>query len=199
MSLVLHLRKMARNNAWSNCKLHAACLKLPGVEFTATRTGYFQSIHATLNHILSVDHYYMDALTGGGRGPTSFTAFVPHATMTDLATAQAASDRRLIWFCDALTEQASAASIQTDRGKAGIFLERCDDLLAHLFQHQIHHRGQVHNMLSGTSVAPPQLDEYFLAFDVAERAKDIAALGIGGPESVTPPQATAVRTPNCLN
>ena len=187
MSLVLHLRKMARNNAWSNHRLHQACLKLPDVEFRATRTGFFQSIHATLNHILPVDHYYVDALTGGGRGPNAFYAFVPHATMTDLAVAQAESDRQLMGYCDALTEQSATASIQTDRGKSGVFTEQCDDLLAHLFQHQIHHRGQVHNMLSGTSVAPPQLDEYFLAFDTLARAPEVEQAGIGGAETVVAP------------
>ncbi len=50
-------------------------------------------------------------------------------------------------------------------------------LLAHVFQHQIHHRGQVHAMLSGTSVAPPQLDDFFRAADAGERARDFAELG----------------------
>ncbi len=51
----------------------------------------------------------------------------------------------------------------TDRGAP--VPERIDRLLAHLFQHQIHHRGQAHAMLAGTTVAPPQLDEFFLDFD----------------------------------
>ena len=58
--------------------------------------------------------------------------------------------------------------------------ETIGDLLAHLFQHQIHHRGQVHAMLSGTSVAPPQLDEYFLAFDADRRQAEVARLGLPG-------------------
>ena len=51
----------------------------------------------------------------------------------------------------------------TDRGDP--VPERTDRLLAHLFQHQIHHRGQAHAMLSGSGVAPPQLDEFFLDYD----------------------------------
>ena len=43
--------------------------------------------------------------------------------------------------------------------------ERIDAILAHLFQHQVHHRGQAHAMLAGTDVPPPQLDEFFLDFD----------------------------------
>jgi uncharacterized damage-inducible protein DinB len=57
-------------------------------------------------------------------------------------------------------------------------LERTDRILLHLFEHQIHHRGQVHCMLSGTAVAPPQLDEFFLAADEPFRRKDMQALGL---------------------
>jgi uncharacterized damage-inducible protein DinB len=56
-------------------------------------------------------------------------------------------------------------------------VERCDRLLLHLFEHQIHHRGQAHCMLSGTSVPPPQLDEFFMAGDAPRREGDMAALG----------------------
>jgi hypothetical protein len=50
-------------------------------------------------------------------------------------------------------------------------------LLEHLFQHQVHHRGQAHAMLSGTRVAPPQLDEFFCTWDAPLRADDFRALG----------------------
>jgi uncharacterized damage-inducible protein DinB len=50
-------------------------------------------------------------------------------------------------------------------------------LLAHLFEHQIHHRGQVHAMLAGTPVAPPQLDEFFCANEADLRAAELAELG----------------------
>ena len=52
--------------------------------------------------------------------------------------------------------------------------ERIGDLLAHLFMHQIHHRGQVHAMLSGTSVKPPQLDEFFLDYDLKLRSERLS-------------------------
>jgi uncharacterized damage-inducible protein DinB len=55
--------------------------------------------------------------------------------------------------------------------------ERRDRLLLHLFQHQIHHRGQAHAMLSGTSVKPPQLDEFYSAAEAPLRADEFAALG----------------------
>ena len=61
--------------------------------------------------------------------------------------------------------------------RSGVRHESATRLLAHLFQHQIHHRGQVHAMLAGTHVAPPQLDEFFCAEEARLRAADLAELG----------------------
>ena len=55
--------------------------------------------------------------------------------------------------------------------------DRAGHVLAHLFMHQTHHRGQVHAMLSGTPVAPPQLDEFLMPSDAKFRVADMAALG----------------------
>lgn len=183
MSLAVHFRKAARNNAWSNHRLLRACVELGEAEFEAQRTSFFPSLHETLNHNLSVDLYYLDMLEEGGRGLSVFDDFRPRQAR-DLIGAQFASDRRLIAFCDAQDEASLARLVPTDRGEDGMIQERVDDLLAHLFQHQIHHRGQAHAMLAGTRIAPPQLDEYFLAFDAERRAADLNALGLEGPEAV---------------
>ena len=156
---------MARNNAWANERLLRVCEDLAPEDWDAPRTGFFPSIGQTLNHIHAVDRYYIDALTGGGEGRSAFFE-APHATSAaTLRPAQAALDARLIAFCEGLAEAGLAAVVVTDRGKVGPFEERADRLLLHLFQHQIHHRGQVHTMLSGTGVPPPQLDEFFLDYD----------------------------------
>ncbi|WP_332689242.1 DinB family protein [Bosea sp. (in: a-proteobacteria)] len=183
MSLALHFRKAARNNAWSNDRLLRACLELSEAEFEAKRTSFFPSLHETLNHNLSIDLYYLDMLEEGGRGLSVFDDFRPLPSR-ELIGAQRASDRRLVAFCDSQDEAALARLVATDRGEDGMVPERLDDLLAHLFQHQIHHRGQAHAMLAGTRIAPPQLDEYFLAFDAGRRAAELKALGLEGPEAV---------------
>lgn len=51
------------------------------------------------------------------------------------------------------------------------------NVFLHLFQHQVHHRGQAHAMLAGTRVAPPQLDELHLREDLPRRAAELAELG----------------------
>lgn len=183
MSLVLHFRKAARNNAWANDRLLRACAELSEAEFRATRTSFFPSLHETLNHNLMIDLYYIDALEEGGQGQAIFDTFKPLAA-EPLRSAQLAVDRRLIAFCDAQSEMSLQRLIETDRGDEGMVPERVDALLAHLFQHQIHHRGQAHAMLAGTRIPPPQLDEYFLALDAGRREAELAALGIEGPEAL---------------
>ena len=67
-ALVEHFRAMARNNAWSNDRLYAACRTLSPAAFAAERVSFFPSLVETLNHILTVDWYYLDALEDGGLG-----------------------------------------------------------------------------------------------------------------------------------
>ena len=112
-----------------------------------------------------MDRYYIDALTRGGLGPHAFCDAPDFGSATLLRPAQAMLDQRLIRFCDGLGPGAAAGFAVTNRGAKGMVEERIDHLLLHLFQHQIHHRGQAHAMLAGTEVKPPQLDEFFLAFD----------------------------------
>jgi len=178
MDLVTHFRRMARNNAWSNFRLLGACVQLTSEEFAAIRTSFFPSLQETLNHLLTVDWYYLDALECGGRGRSVFDNDIPFPNAADLRAAQEATDRRLILYCDRLTPDRLSEIVEIDRGDSGIDREIVADVLAHLFVHQIHHRGQAHAMLSGTAIPPPQLDEYFLAFDAERRAEDLQRLGI---------------------
>ena len=165
MSDVLPYRTMAYNNAWANHRLLTACLGLSLDEFIAKRTGFFPSLRATLNHILIIDHFYVDAMEGGTLGPAAFAAREPCSTVAALKEAQAAVDRRLLKVIEALDSAGLQRVVSVHRGTS-IQRERMDRLLLHLFQHDVHHRGQAHSMLSGTAVSPPQLDEFFAVGEV---------------------------------
>lgn len=178
MTLNEHLVLMAENNLWANDRLHRAVCALQPGEFAAARTGFFPSIRATLNHVLSVDVYYLGMLREDGRGLSVFDAWRDFDDSDALADAQAASDRDLIAFCRRLTPDDLDRRVVTDRGADGQVLEQIGLVLAHLFQHDIHHRGQVHAMLSGTSVKPPQLDEFLLDFDLGLRRDEMVRLGL---------------------
>jgi uncharacterized damage-inducible protein DinB len=169
-------RAFTFNSAWANHRLLTACQALSEQDFAAERTGFFPSLQRTLNHIYVIDLFYVDALEGGWLGPKAWDNQVPFPLLADLGRAQAAMDRRLIIFCDALTSQRLGDTVQVNRDTR-VQSERCDRLLMHLFQHQIHHRGQAHAMLSGTNVAPPQLNEFFAAEEAPLRANEFAALG----------------------
>jgi len=175
-SLVGTFRALAYKNAWANHRLLGACQALDAAEFHAPRTSFFPSLAATLNHILVVDWFYVDALEGGWLGPAAWADENPCATAAELAAAQHAVDTRLIAVCEALSYASLDGVVRLNRGER-VQTERRDRLLLHLFQHQIHHRGQAHAMLAGTGVAPPQLDEFFSAGEAPLRSSEFAELG----------------------
>ena len=182
--LAHHFCTMAANNAWANHRLLAACARLSQEDFAATRTSFFPSLAATLNHIVTVDWYYVDAIERAIRGAPAntqagrfFDPEEPFATCTELSAAQHAVDQRLLAACRSLTDAQMEMPVAVSR-RTGVEYETATRLLAHLFQHQIHHRGQAHAMLAGTSVKPPQLDEFFCANEASLRAKDLAEIGL---------------------
>lgn len=183
-ALSRHLRAMAFNNLWANHRLFIACAQLSEAEFEAVRVSFFPSIKATLNHNLTVDWFYVDALERELRGePPHDDCYVffrddqPFASCADLMRGQQRVDWRLVAYCEQLHDADCGRYVTLARpGKAQ--RDTRARLLAHLFQHQIHHRGQVHAMLAGTSVKPPQLDEFFCEGDAGLRAADLAALGL---------------------
>jgi uncharacterized damage-inducible protein DinB len=174
--LVQTFRAFAHNNAWANHRLLAACAELSQQEFEAARTGFFPSLQKTLNHIHVIDLFYVDALEGGSLGPKAWASEIPCPSLAELRPAQAAIDRRLIALCDALTPELLDGMARVLR-ETRVQTDRRDRLLMHLFQHQIHHRGQAHAMLSATSVKPPQLDEFFSAEEAPLRGKEFVELG----------------------
>ncbi|MBP0447055.1 DinB family protein [Roseomonas sp. SSH11] len=176
MDALLPYRAMAHNNAWANHRLLSACLALAPEEFTRRRTGFFPSLRATLNHILVIDHFYVDAMEGGRLGPAAWSDPEPCTTPAALQAAQAAVDKRLIALLRGMEAAGLERIVAVHRGER-VQHERMDRLLLHLFQHQIHHRGQAHAMLSGSPVAPPQLDEFFAAGEAPLRAGEFAELG----------------------
>jgi uncharacterized damage-inducible protein DinB len=124
----------------------------------------------------------MDALERELRGdephPDCYVFFAldePFTSGPDLQCEQAHVDRRLIAYCEQLRD-ADLGRMVTIARETPQHDSRLR-MLSHLFEHQIHHRGQVHAMLSGTSVKPPQLDEFFCAGESSLRAADFAELG----------------------
>jgi len=173
MSIALPLAQ-ACNARWSNHRLLAACAGLAADALRAPQpAAFFGSLWALLGHLLDVDLFYLDALHGQPR------PYRDHdwTDLPTLAAAQAASDRRLVAFCRGLDDRRHRQIVTLPRAQ-GPVQEQAGRVLQHLFVHQLHHRGQAHALLLASGVAPPQLDEFFLAQDEPLRRAELAALGI---------------------
>lgn len=175
-NLETHIGHLARNNHWSNHRLYGACSQLSDAEYFLRRPSFFGSIHATLNHIVITDMAYLGRLTG-----TNLVDNDADILCEDIGTLrrkQYETDGRLIDYCERADATVLGSVVAFQRQDGNDYHERVDHLLLHLFVHQVHHRGQVHGMLSATEVAPPQLDEYFLDGDEARRRAELEELGL---------------------
>jgi uncharacterized damage-inducible protein DinB len=172
------VRRLAANNAWSNLRLHRECARLTRAEYEAKRTSFFPSIPETLSHILVVDWYYLDALEQGGKGLSVFESETPFDDLGALSAAQREADKRLVAFADGLPSEDALDELVHLQRRGRVQDERVGDVLMHLNVHQTHHRGQIHAMLAGTVVKPPQLDEFFMSEELPLREAELRELGL---------------------
>jgi uncharacterized damage-inducible protein DinB len=116
---------------------------------------YFKSLHRTLNHLLVADRIWLRRLTGTGDAPARLDA-VLFDDLAALATARQQEDGRLSAFVNGLSE-AQCDELWEYRNLSGApQRERCREILAHLFNHQTHHRGQAHVILSTLGLSEPE-------------------------------------------
>ncbi len=169
-------RQLARNAVLANRRLYQACLALPGDGWAAPGVSFFPSIRATLNHILVIDRFYLDAVAGGTLGPAAWADPLPCATVEAWFAAQSVQDAVALDLCEAMAPGDLGRAVHIHRA-GRVQVETLADTLMHLFLHDQHHRGQVHAMLAGTAVKPPQLDEFFMDDDQEARRGDLEAIG----------------------
>jgi len=155
-----YFRMLARYNRWANERLYAACAKLSPEEFAKERRAFFGSIKGTLNHLLAGDRAWMARIEGTAHDIRSYDQIL-FDDFASLARARTMDDARLIALVDDLGDD-ELSSVLYYTTISGARSETPTDLvLAHVFNHQTHHRGQVHDQLSQTDVAPPPLDLIF--------------------------------------
>ena len=158
-----HIRRFARYNRWANRRIYDACAKLPPADYFAPRPSFFGSIHATLNHILVGDSIWLGRFRGAVPAHLKSLDQILHEDSQSLRAAREAKDAEIVAFCDGLDSAALAGSFTYTNMRGERFTDPLFPPLTHFFNHQTHHRGQVHGLLSHAGAAPPELDLiYFL-------------------------------------
>jgi uncharacterized damage-inducible protein DinB len=153
-----YFRTFGRYNQWANRRLYGACAELSEAEYLKRRPVFFGSIHATLNHILVGDRLWLGRFTGHPATHIRSLDQILYPEFAGLRVAREAEDAAIINFVDGLDEPTlnSTLRYKSMEGESLAFPLR--QLLGHYFNHQTHHRGQAHALLSQTSVPPPELD-----------------------------------------
>lgn len=161
-----HFEQMAAYNAWANGRLYAAAGKLPNDRLMADVGAYFDSVFGTLTHVLIADRIWMHRLTSEGATHTDLRDR-PYATLSDLQAERWAMDQRIADFVASLAEADFPAAVNYHNMAGAPHRLPRQAILSHVFNHQTHHRGQVHHMLSVEGVDPPPLDLLYFVLPAA--------------------------------
>ncbi len=145
--LATRYRTYAGYNHWANKRLYGVASQLSVDQYKADRGAFFQSVHGTLNHILVADRIWMRRFTGTGNTPARLDTILFNE-FNELAAAREAEDARIASFIDGLDDDALTREISYTNSSGGSFTQRLDGLLDHFFNHQTHHRGQAHALLT---------------------------------------------------
>ena len=135
-------------NRWCNERLYEAAAKVPGAEYLADRGAFFRSLHGTLNHLLVGDRIWMRRFTGVGEVPPSLDAIL-YDDFVALRDARHREDVKIVRYVGSLS---NADLMGTIRYRTVVRPQTIEQPLApaldHFFNHQTHHRGQAHALLS---------------------------------------------------
>lgn len=165
--LLTHIRTMGRYNQWANIRLYAACGALSPEDFSRPRPSFFGSIMATLNHILVGDSIWFGRFTGNLPPGVTQLNQILHPDYAALKSAREAKDAEIIAFCDSMTTDRLNGMFSYTNSRGQSFTDPLFPPLMHFFNHQTHHRGQVHVLLSHAGINPPELDMIFYMRETA--------------------------------
>ena len=158
MTIIANFQLLADFNAWVNTKIFSACKELVEEEYKKDRKAFFSSIHGTLNHLLVVDKLWLGRMKGT-KPEVKYLAQILHDNFNDLEKARVEEDDSLIHFIDNLDEKEGDKNYTFTRMDGrGEFTITFGLTLITLFNHQTHHRGQIHTMLTQAGIKPAQMD-----------------------------------------
>jgi uncharacterized damage-inducible protein DinB len=150
-----HFVMIARYNSWANTRLYRMASQLPDELYRRDVGAYFKSLHGTLNHLMVADRIWMRRLTGTGEHPARLNAIM-FDDLPSLTAARRAEDERILNFVNGLTDAQLVETLDYQTLNGTSLKQQRRDILAHLFNHQTHHRGQAHAVLTVLGVAEPE-------------------------------------------
>ncbi|NJK38965.1 MAG: damage-inducible protein DinB [Oscillatoriales cyanobacterium RM1_1_9] len=157
MTLIAHFQQLTCYNTLANQRLYQVCAQLTETDRQQLRPAFFKSIHATLNHILVGDRIWMSRFREGVTPVIALDA-VLYENFAELWAKRIQADVEIEQFFSALPEERISQTLQYRNSSGHLHTDPLNLLMAHFFNHQTHHRGQVHDMLSQTRIKPPSLD-----------------------------------------
>lgn len=160
-----HFAMMAEYNAWANTRLYRMASQLSDEQYRRDVGAYFENLHGTLNHLLVADRIWLWRLTGTGPAPAPLDTIL-FDTLPELTAARRAEDERLVRFVESTTNERLGAPFEYQTAR-GTHTQLLREILAHLFNHQTHHRGQAHGILTAVGVREP--DSLDLVWMLRER------------------------------
>ena len=154
---ITNFQLLANYNKWANEKIITSCKKLTETEYKKDRGAFFSSIHGTLNHLLVVDRAFIAHIEGKNHGLKSLDQIL-YENLFQLEEARIKEDKRLVDLVNNLSEESMSKEITYNAFETGKTTYTINMILISMFNHQTHHRGQIHNMLSQAGVKTPQID-----------------------------------------
>ncbi|MEO8658604.1 MAG: DinB family protein [Bryobacteraceae bacterium] len=156
-TMVEYFQTLARYNTVANERIYAACAALDDAQYRHRGAASFGSIHRTLNHIMVGDRIWMGRFEGVDSGITKLDA-VLFEDLATLTQARREDDLRIEQYTARLTAETLASTLHYTNMAGREFDDSMAVLLGHMFNHQTHHRGQIHVMLSEAGVRGLSLD-----------------------------------------
>jgi uncharacterized damage-inducible protein DinB len=149
---------LAAYNAWANRLLYAAAAELSDEELHQDTGAFFGSVFATLSHLVTADRIWLNRFTGEGPKPKALNER-PYERFADLRAARVEEDERIIRYAQGLTaERLDGDFTYTPVTSPELVSHKLWPALTHFFNHQTHHRGQVHAGLTGMGKPSLSLD-----------------------------------------
>jgi len=152
-------RDFAAYNGWANRRLYAAAAALSDEQYRADRGAFFTSVHGTLNHLLVTDCIWMHRFTGEGETYPRLDIVLAES-LPELTRLREAQDARIAGFIESLDEARLVGELHYANTAGARFVHPLATVLDHFFNHQTHHRGQAHALISHFlgNAATPSLD-----------------------------------------